>query len=180
MSKVYIPPYIHRLMDYIYISDYRASIDYDKFDLVVDMNYPQNGAKESQIEESYVGATHLIKVGIKEHTKEDLTNYFKILFPYIQKNADLKKKTLILSHTGEDRSAMLFSAYLIKKYKFSLQEISHMFQTHGFIPRIDPSFINQLDAYYQACSGQSSPIPTLTSSQKIDEKISKSYLSNEP
>lgn len=177
MSKVYIPPYIHRLMDYIYISDYRSAIDFDKFSLVIDLNYPQNGVQEGEIEESYVGSTHVIKIGIQENTSEDIAPYFNKVFPFIQTNVADKKRTLILSHEGVGRSATVFSSYLIRQYQFSLNDISHLFQTRGYSPRMNINSVNQLAKYITECSKLTSPTPTLSSSQKIDDQISRSYLS---
>lgn len=178
MQKVYIPPYIHRIMDYIYLSDHRSKIDMDKFDLVIDLNYPENKVPSGEIEESWIGKTRVLKLGVEESCQENMKSYFDILYPYIHDNVENKKRTLIFSHGGTGRNALVFSSYLIKHYQFSLSDVSHVFQSTKYRPELNQEFINQLRTYAETCSLISSPTPSLSPSELIDKIITNKILSN--
>lgn len=141
----YLPPYIKRMMDHLYLSDYRAQIDQDKFKLVVDLNYPQNRVKLGQIKDETQSGTRVIRVGATDSDDQDMTETLDYVLPVINQYVKSSQPVLIYSHDGWGRSTMVLSSYLIQKYGFQLKDLSHVFQTSGLLHRLNPYFIDQLE-----------------------------------
>jgi hypothetical protein len=145
MSRVYLPPYIKPMMDHLYLSDQRARIDEDKFKLVIDTNYPQNGVRLGEIQDSSHGGTRTIRLGVDDSEEQDMTGVLDYVLPIIGEYVKSGQKVLIFSHEGWSRSAMVLSSYLIKAYGFKMRDLSHVFQTSGYLQRLNPYFKDQLE-----------------------------------
>ena len=141
----YLPPYIKRMMDHLYVSDHRAQIDQDKFKLVIDLNYPQNKVKWGELKDDASGGTRTIRAGVTNSDDQDMTETLDYILPIINQYAKSSQPVLIYSHDGWGRSTMVLSSYLIKKYGFQMKDLSHVFQTSGLLHRLNPYFVDQLE-----------------------------------
>ena len=141
----YFPPYIKKMMDHLYISDQRARIDEDKFTLVVDMNYPQNGVPLGNVVETTVGKTRFIRIGAADSEDQDMSFALDKVLPMINEYVKKSQPVLIYSHQGWGRSIMMLSSYLIRKYGFKMIDLSHVFQTSGLLQNLNPYFMEQLE-----------------------------------
>jgi hypothetical protein len=145
MSKQYFPPYIRQMMDHLYISDHRSSIDQNKFRLVIDLNYPQNGVKLGEIKDEAHNSTRIIRAGVADSDDQDMTAVLDYLLPIINQYVKGSQKVLLFSHDGWGRNVMVLSSYLIQKYGYQLRDLSHVFQTSGLLQRLNPYFVEQLE-----------------------------------
>jgi protein-tyrosine phosphatase len=141
----YIPAYIKRMMDHLYLSDHRAQIDTDKFKLVIDLNYPQNGVKLGEIKDESRNGTRTLRVGVADSEDQDMSSALEVILPVINQFVKSSQPVLIYSHDGWSRSTMVLSSYLIQKYGFKMRDISHVYQTSGLLHRLNPFFVEQLD-----------------------------------
>lgn len=141
----YYPPYIKKMMDHLFLSDHRASIDQNKFKLVVDMNYPQNGLKLGEFRDEAKNSTRVISLGVDDSEDQDMTGALDKIIPIINQYVKSSQPVLIYSHDGWGRSVMVLSSYLIRKYGFQMKDLSHVFQTSGLLQRLNPYFVDQLE-----------------------------------
>jgi protein-tyrosine phosphatase len=141
----YLPPYIRKMMDHMYLSDQRARIDQDKFKLVVDLDFPQNGVKLGEVRDEALNGTRLIRAGVVDSEDQDMRAILEKILPIINQYTKGSQPVLIYSHEGWSRNVMVLSSYLIKKYGFKLRDLSHVFQTSGLKQSLNPYFIDQLE-----------------------------------
>jgi hypothetical protein len=141
----YVPPYIKTMMDHLYLSDQRARIDYDRFRLVLDLDYPQNGVKLGEIKEENKNGTRILKLGVADSEDQDMTEALDKVLPIINQYVKSSQPVLIYSHDGWSRSVMVLSSYLIRKYGFKMRDLSHVYQTSGLLQQLNPYFVEQLE-----------------------------------
>lgn len=147
---VYIPPYMKRMIDHIYLSDRRSIIDYDKFDLVVNLDYPNNGVHEGDyVEEQFTPKTKLIRIGMKDDDQSNIRPYLDQLIRTLKEYTARHQMVLIHSDRGMGRTTVVMSAYLIKQYRFGLGDISHIYQSSAYHPDLNKGFSQQLQDLYQ-------------------------------
>lgn len=141
----YLPPYIHRMIDHIYVGDHRAQIDYDTFDLVVNLNYPENGVKKGDyVDTQYSPKTRLIKVGIEDSDTANLSPFVNELTDTMRDYVNHNKRILLYSKEGTGRSAAILSSYLIKRYKFNTSDLMNMYRSSNYHPTLNMGFVRQL------------------------------------
>jgi hypothetical protein len=140
-----MPPYIRPMMDHLYLSDQRARVDQDAFKLVIDMNYPQNGVRMGEIQDEARGGTRTIRLGVDDSEDQDMKSVLDYVLPVINQYVKAGQKVLIFSHEGWSRNAMVLSSYLVKSYGFKMRDLSHVFQTSGYLQRLNPYFMDQLE-----------------------------------
>jgi len=143
-SPFYLPPYLHRMMDHIYIGDHRASIDYDRFDLVVNLDYPSNGVRKGEyVDSAYSAKTRLIRVGVEDNEQADLA-FVRALTAVMADYANRGKRILLYSHEGTGRAAAVLSSYLITRYKFNPADLMNMYRSSNYRPNLNVGFVRQL------------------------------------
>jgi protein-tyrosine phosphatase len=133
------------MMDHLYLSDQRSKVDIDKFSLVIDMDYPQNGMELNKIKDEYKNNTRIIHIGADDSEDQDMSTILDYILPVINQYVKASQKVLIYSHEGFGRNIMVLSSYLIRNYGFKLKDLSHVFQTSGMIQRLNPYFMYQLE-----------------------------------
>ena len=141
----YLPPYIKKMMDHLYLSDQRSRIDQDKFHLVIDLDYPQNGVKLGEIKDEAKNSTRIIRLGVVDSEDQDMTAALDKVLPIINQYVKSAQPVLIYSHDGWGRNVMVLSSYLIRKYGFKMRDLSHVFQTSGLLQQLNPYFVDQLE-----------------------------------
>jgi protein-tyrosine phosphatase len=133
------------MIDHIYISDRRAVIDYDKFDLVINLDFPRNGVKEGEyIDEQLTPKTRLVRIGMKDDEQANIGLYTDKLSYLIKEYVSQHKLVLIHSDKGMGRSAVMMSAYLIKQYRFGFSDISRLYQSSKYRSDMNIGFEKQL------------------------------------
>lgn len=143
-SPSYFPPYLHRMMDHIYIGDHRAAIDYDRFDLVVNLDYPANGVKKGEyVESDYSPKTRLIRIGVEDNEQADLS-FVRALTAVMADYVNRGKRILVYSREGTGRAAAVLSSYLITRYKFNPTDLMNMYRSSNFRPNLNVGFVRQL------------------------------------
>jgi hypothetical protein len=145
-----LPSYIHRTMDHIYLGDHRAVIDYGSFDLVINLDFPANGVSrgayvETPVRRAVPTPTRLIRVGVEDNEKTDLTPFVDKLVGEIKAAVARNQRVLIMSRHGTGRAAAILSSYLVRRYQFSTSDVMHMFQTAQFQPDMNVGFMRQLE-----------------------------------
>lgn len=145
-----LPPYIHRTMDHIYLGDHRAVIDYGSFDLVINLDFPANGASrgaylETSVRRAVPTPTRVIRVGVEDNDQVDLTPFLDKLVQEIKAAVANNQRVLIMSRHGTGRAAAILSSYLIRQYGFKTSDVMHMFQTARFRPDMNAGFMRQLE-----------------------------------
>ena len=144
-SHIYFPPYMKRMIDHIYISDRRAVIDYDNFDLVINLDFPRNGVQEGEYkDEQWTPKTRVIRIGIKDDDQADISPYTDKLSSLIKEYVSKRQLVLIHSDRGMGRSSAMMSAYLIKQYRFGMSDISRMYQSSKYRSDMNIGFEKQL------------------------------------
>ena len=143
-SPFYLPPYLHRMMDHIYIGDHRAAIDYDRFDLVVNLDYPANGVKKGEyVESAYSPKTKLIRIGVEDNEQADLS-FVRALTEVMTDYVNRGKRILLYSHEGTGRAPAVLSSYLITRYKFNPTDLMNMYRSSNYRPNLNIGFVRQL------------------------------------
>ena len=130
-----IPPFIYQLLDHIYISDIRGFAVYDMFDIVIRTdNIKHSGdliVKNLSEHTLFINTS----VGDKDETDE--------LVLRMKTYSDQSKKTLLYSNSLET-SCSLYVSYLKSKYKFSNEDITHIFSSAKYPSVLIQTFLNQL------------------------------------
>jgi len=117
------------ITDNVAIGSYKTS--YDSFDLIINLNYPQNGVKFKEVvyEKENISNKLIIKCGYIDTEKKggglssdslnDLLNKIDEYQKYIQK----EPKILFHCYAGVSRSATVAIAYLAKSQNKTTQEV---------------------------------------------------------
>ena len=143
MSKTY-----DMITENIAIGDHMS--DYIPFDIVINLNYPDNKAKYHDIykvkEEVNNKTIYIFSIGIYDHPDENITSLFNILFSEL-KQLMKNPKILFHCHAGISRSATVAIAYLSKTLHKSVYEMYHFVKTKR--PCIEPNygFVRKLIKY---------------------------------
>ena len=144
-NRIHFPPYMKRMIDHIYISDKRSVIDYDKFDLVVNLDFPRNGVNEGEYrDEQLTPKTRLVRIGMRDDENTDFGLYTDKIILLLKEYVSQHKLVLIHSDRGMGRSAAILSMYLIKQYRFGMSDISRIYQSSKYQSDINIGFEKQL------------------------------------
>lgn len=143
------------VIDNIYISDYRSNINYYKYKLIINCDYPNNNALLNtarmdiiEIEHPVIGSEkifYIYAIGVEDSLEQNLLNMFDEITEVIKRFSD--KKVLVHCHAGVSRSASFILAYLIRYYNMSLITAYEYLKNKRV--KIDPnkSFLSQLLLY---------------------------------
>jgi protein-tyrosine phosphatase len=100
---------------------------YDSFDLIINLNYPENNTPHHHI----IMKNNVIHIGINDH--KDDTLYMKSLInnllPNIINNYGENVKILFHCFSGYSRSVALATAYIALRYKVSNKEAYNMIKS---------------------------------------------------
>lgn len=131
------------ITDTVAIGSYQSS--YDPFDLVINLNYPENDVKFGDIVCINKGNTRIIKCGYNDYndviksglTSDKLEDLLNIIENY---KKDIQKEIKILFHcyAGVSRSATVAIAYLSKIENKTTKEIYKLAKEKR--PRINPNY----------------------------------------
>ena len=124
------------------IGNYQSS--YDPFDVIINLNYPKNGAQHRQIHKTHVPtgpntSKIIIKVGIHDSPDEDMHSLLSMIIPYL---TDLNRqypnmRILFHCYAGVSRSTTLAIAYLMNTYGIPLDDAFHIAKSRR--PIIQPN-----------------------------------------
>lgn len=124
------------------VGSYRALLHYDKFDLVINLDYPHNKVEKDEIkyiEDIDYKNTHVIKCGYEDNdsiTEEKLENLLKMISDF-EEQKEKPIKILFHCYAGISRSATVAIAYLAKSKNKSVKEIYELALEKR--PRINPN-----------------------------------------
>lgn len=147
------------IIDNLYIGDYRSSVNYPNYKLIINCDYPHNNVlKDTKrmdiIEvstESHINETnneklfYIFGIGIEDSLEQNLLDIFDEVIELMKRFSDTK--ILIHCRAGISRSATFSIAYLMRYYNMSLQTAYEYVKAKR--PKINPNenFIEQLRQY---------------------------------
>lgn len=105
----------------IAIGDYKS--DYSDFDIIVNLDFPNNGVDHHSIDMQCVGnIKHIYRIGCYDSEREDMDSLIKTLMPelvsyYIRNN---NVKILFHCYAGISRSSTLAIAFLCMAKRYRL------------------------------------------------------------
>jgi protein-tyrosine phosphatase len=117
---------------------------YDKFDVIINLNYPENGCPKGCLQ---VDKGKVYRLGIEDSHVEDLYTYFDLLSALLITSLKENKKVLIHCHAGISRSVSIIMAFFIKYGNMSLQDALKKIKEKRSIVGPNQSFMKQLDFY---------------------------------
>lgn len=138
------------ITDKVAIGSYQAS--YKPFDLVINLDYPENGVKFGEVVCESVEDTYVIKCGYNDVVKESGLTSDKLddlLERIYEFKRETQKEPNILFHCygGVSRSATVAIAYIAKSENKTTKEIYELVKQKR--PRINPNktFREMIDLY---------------------------------
>ncbi len=151
------------IIDNIYLSDCRSSINYDKYTLIVNCDYPYNNTplnkkrldivdaisselRSDKTETNKPVTFYLLGVGIDDHDKQDLSGSFDEVVE-LMKNFNSKAKVLVHCRMGISRSSSFVLAYLMKYHGMRLEYALEYLKKKRPIVQPNPGFLHQLKRY---------------------------------
>jgi protein-tyrosine phosphatase len=142
-------PYYSYIDPSIAIGDHRSS--YDGFNVVVNLNYPFNGAERHAVTATVEKEQLVINVGIEDNPTEPMLDLLQKIVPYLLDLRSRNRKMTVLFHcyAGISRSSSLAIAYYAKLAGTSLDHTLTIATTHRPQVRPNPGFMDALAAYLQ-------------------------------
>jgi len=143
MNKTY-----DMITENIAIGDYLSY--YAPFDIVINLNYPNNKAKYHDIykvkQEINNKTIYIFSIGIYDHPDENMTSLFSILFSEL-KQLMKNPKILFHCHAGISRSATVAIAYLSKTLHKNVYEMYHFVKSKRPCIELNDGFVRKLIHY---------------------------------
>ena len=111
---------------------------YDKFDLVINLSYPDNGVKRDEIKHGLENTSYVVRCGFTDDkdglTYEKLENVLKII---TEKEKEKTINLLFHCYAGVSRSSTVAIYYLSKRDGKTVKETYDLVKQKR--PRIDPN-----------------------------------------
>jgi protein-tyrosine phosphatase len=120
--------------------------NYQPFDVVVNLNYPQNGVNRYEIHRSTDGAKKIYKIGLLDGPDEPMGDILKQLIPELLA-IEPEPKILFHCYAGISRSSTCAAAYYAKKNKVSAEEALKVLVEKRSIIRPNSGFLQALQTY---------------------------------
>jgi|SRR5579872_4250572 len=136
---------ISTIIPNLYLSGKYGEQFYDKFDVVINLNYPENKVPKGCL---IVDKSKVYRLGIDDNHMEDLYTYFDILGALIITSLKNNKKVLVHCHAGVSRSVSIIIAFFIKYGNMTLTNAIKKIKDQRSIIQPNQSFLKQL-AYYE-------------------------------
>ena len=112
---------------------------YNNFGIIVNLNFPENGAKYKQIVEEQVNNKIIYKIGMYDRENEMLEEVLKIMIPnLLEKTRDCKRRILFHCYAGVSRSAIMAIAFISKYNNMTLYDSYKL--TKKQRPCINPNY----------------------------------------
>lgn len=150
-EKCDINPY-HMITDKIALGS--SSSKYDNFDIIVNVNYPENGVRENDIEVQKKNGKMIIKLGLSDSVLKDkeaykyITEIIPILYKYYN-----DKNILFHCYAGMSRSSCFCVAYLSYIKKISIDEAHSLVKSKRKFIQINEGFMRSLSQFEKYIQG---------------------------
>ena len=131
----------------IAIGNYHS--DYEKFDIIVNLNYPFNGVNYHDIEKTKVNNKIIYKIGCYDSEDESMYELLRLIIPDLVFYYRINKNIKILFHcyAGISRSSTLAIAFLCMTKCYSLKDCYSLVISKRSIVKPNKGFILQLKEY---------------------------------
>jgi protein-tyrosine phosphatase len=143
--KCDIHPY-HMINDKIAVGS--SSSDYTNFDVIINLNYPENRVKENEIEYQKEKGKLIIKMGLSDSSMNDkeaytyIINLIPVLYKYYR-----DKKILFHCFSGVSRSACFAISYLLYFYKMDIKDAYELVRTKRKFIKVNDGFMRSLENF---------------------------------
>lgn len=123
---------------------------YDAYDINTLKNLEINNVLSAVIgfNDIYDSSINHLSLNLIDNETQNIIHYFDISNHFIDNIIQKKQKILIHCIAGRSRSATLLIAYLIYKYKYSVNDAIKLLKEKRNIVEPNQNFINQLHTYY--------------------------------
>jgi protein-tyrosine phosphatase len=135
---------VSNIIKNLYLSGKYGEQFYDKFDVIINLNYPENNAPKGCL---MIDKSKIYKLGIEDAVFENLYPYFDLLASLIITSLKENKTVLVHCHAGISRSTSIIVAFFIKYGNMSLQDALKKIHQKRNIIQPNQSFLKQLDHY---------------------------------
>jgi protein-tyrosine phosphatase len=132
------------ITDKIAVGDHLSN--YQPFDVVVNLNYSENGVNRYEIHRSTDGTKKIYKIGLLDGPDEPMGDILKQLIPELLE-IEPEPKILFHCYAGISRSSTCAAAYYAKKNKVSAEEALKVLVEKRSIIRPNPGFLQALQTY---------------------------------
>jgi protein-tyrosine phosphatase len=128
----------------LFLSGKHGEKYYDKFDVIINLNYPENGCPKGCL---LVDKAKVYRLGIEDSHVEDLYTYFDLLSALLITSLKDNKKVLVQCQMGISRSVSIIMAFFIKYGNMSVQDALNKIKEKRSIVGPNQSSMKQLDFY---------------------------------
>ena len=143
-KKCIMIPYT-MITDDIGVGKIVSAISYSLFDVIIDMNYPNNGIMLDDIKFSNYGNKILIKIGLEDNDEANIITFFNKLIPML--TAMKKNKILFYSTNGISRSAAFAIAFISIKNNIMWVEAYNMVKMKRKMIKPNMGFLQQIELF---------------------------------
>jgi protein-tyrosine phosphatase len=125
-----------------------SSSSYNDFDVILNVNFPENNTKENDITVQKINNKTIIHVGLLDNVNNDkiALDFLKKIIPVIYKLYN-DKNILFHCFAGISRSSMFVVAYLSYSLKITIQEAHDMVKSKRRFIEINSGFIEALKEF---------------------------------
>lgn len=137
---------VSQILPNLYLSGKYGENFYDKFDVIINLNYPENKIPKNCL---HIDRGKIYRVGIDDSHIDDIYTYFDLFSALILTSLKERKKVLVHCHAGVSRSVSIILAFLIKYANMSLNNGLKKIREKRNIIQPNQSFLKQLRIYEQ-------------------------------
>lgn len=144
-EKCDINPY-HMISDKIGVGS--CASDYKEFDIIINLNYPENGVKENDIEFQKKEGKLIMKIGLSDNISKEKEAYKYIteIIPILNKYYS-DKKILFHCYSGISRSPCFAIAYLLYIEKIGIDDAYSLIKSKRKFIKINEGFMRALSYF---------------------------------
>jgi len=130
--------------DNIAVGDRKS--DYSKFNIIVNLDFDNNGVQHHSIDMNCLNGQHIYKIGCLDSEEEDMGSLIKIVIPEIVQYYNRNKHLKILFHcaAGISRSSTMAIAFLCIAKNYSLWQALKLAREKRPIINPNRGFMNSL------------------------------------
>lgn len=138
----------NKIIPHLYLGSRDNSYTHPKkFDLVINLDYPDNLAPNQKILEYKHKGVRIVNLGIDDFIKTKIIKTFDTLVKLIDLYLKQKRNVLVHCRMGVSRSASIVIAYLMWKYNLTYRDAYKFVKSQRDIISPNPGFISQLKEY---------------------------------